>query len=204
MPRLFIALPFENPVRDSLSSVHEYLYREKHLLKTVLPENYHITLKFLGNCSDELAMKIRDGLDELQLPVDKIPITVKGIGGFPNTNKVSVIWAGIKTGERLIENLYENIETFAGGLGFEKERRKFSPHLTLARVRKNKRISDELRHYIEKNKETEFCKSSFDRLVLFSSDLTPKGPVYTEVKSIGFYKPEYHKNSFEKQQLIPD
>ena len=186
MPRLFIALPIEADVKRNLSGINKFLYGHHMSLNTVEPENYHITVKFLGECADDLAKKIESYFPKIICPPNEIPFTAYGLGVFPNLKMPSVIWAGLHISGKTINELYNQIEEFASALGFEKEKREFSPHLTLARVRKGKKISDDLRNYIINNKETHLWESSFKRLVLFSSNLTPKGPVYTEVKSISF------------------
>ncbi len=186
MPRLFIALPIESDLKENLSGIKEILAGHKNTLKIVEPDNYHITVKFLGECTDDLAEKIVNSFLKIECPGDEISFTASGIGVFPNLKMPSVIWAGLRMSGEKINSLYCQIEDMASRLGFEKEKRGFSPHLTLARVRKGKKISDDLRNLIISRRETRIGESSFKRLVLFSSNLTPEGPVYTEVESLPF------------------
>ena len=186
MPRLFIALPIEPDVKKNLAGINEFLSDHRQSLKITGPENYHLTVKFLGACADDLAGKIENSFSGIDYPRNEIPFTARGIGVFPNLKMPAVIWAGLRMSGETLNRLYLQIEDFASALGFEKEKREFSPHLTLARVRKEKKVSDELKNYIINNKETPLGESSFKRLVLYSSNLTPEGPVYTEVKSVAF------------------
>lgn len=186
MPRLFIALPIEADVKKNISEIYQFLSGHNQSLKAVVPDHYHITVKFLGGCTDDLARKIESSFAKINCPHEEIPFTASGLGVFPNLKMPSVIWAGLNISGEKIKDLYRRIEDFASALGFEKEKRDFSPHLTLARVRRGKKISDELRGYIMNNRETLFGESSFKRLVLYSSNLTPEGPVYTEVRSLQF------------------
>lgn len=186
MVRLFIALPVEQDLKKNLSRIDEFISGHGRSLKIVGPENYHITVKFLGECTNDIAAKIENSFLKIDFPRNEIPFTAAGLGVFPNMKMPSVIWAGLRTHDSKIQELYREVESSAAALGFEKEKRGFSPHLTIARVRKGKVIDDTLKNYIAENKETVFGESSFKKLVLYSSSLTPAGPVYTEVKTLSF------------------
>ncbi len=187
MPRLFIALPFNNnKINERIKELYNYLNNYKEL-KAVAPENYHITLKFLGECSEKTTDRIRENLSNDVIGLKKIiPYSLFGLGVFPDLKKPNVIWAGIRTDESSINKLNQNIENFASNFGFKKDKNKFTPHLTLARVRKGTRLNENIRQYLVENKELFFLESAFYRLVLFSSALTKNGPVYTELQSFEF------------------
>ncbi len=185
MPRLFIALPFNsNLINDKVKELYNYLNKYDEL-KVVSPENYHITLKFLGECSEKITNKIKDSFNNTVIESKKIiPFTLFGLGVFPDLKNPNVIWAGIKTDESLINKLDQSVESFTSNMGFKKEKNKFTPHLTVARLRKGNKLNQNIRQYIVENKELFFFESSLNRLVLYSSTLTKEGPVYTEVQSI--------------------
>jgi RNA 2',3'-cyclic 3'-phosphodiesterase len=187
MPRLFIALPFNNNIiNDKIKELFNYLNNFKEL-KVIAPENYHITLKFLGECSEKTANKITENLTGNIVDIKKvIPFSLFGLGVFPDLKNPNVMWAGIRTDEASINKLNQNIENFVSNLGIKKEKNKFTPHLTLARVRKGNKLSENIRQYLVENKELFFLESAFNRIVLFSSTLTKEGPVYTELQSIEF------------------
>ncbi|MDY6934184.1 MAG: RNA 2',3'-cyclic phosphodiesterase [Spirochaetota bacterium] len=185
MARLFIALPLEGEgVTSPLKPIVEYLNQHNQLLKVVSTNNYHITIKFLGECDENKANKIIESFPNIELSKGDIPFRISGIGAFPEAKRASVIWCGIKTDARIIDNIFKDIENFSSHFGFQKEKRRFIPHLTLARVRKGKRMTEDIVKFIEKNSDRYFGESSFKKLVLYSSNLTPKGPQYTELKYI--------------------
>ncbi len=188
MPRLFIALPLnlDSSQKRTIEPVYSYLNKHNKELKVISPENYHITLKFLGECSDKVAKRVEDDFEQITKLNKIVSFSLSGMGVFPDLKDISVLWAGIRTDETLINKLNQNIEDFAYNFGFKKEKRKFLPHLTLARVRKGKKININLRQYIVENKESFFFQSAFTRIVLFSSNLTQEGPEYTEIKSLEF------------------
>lgn len=184
MIRLFIALPIEDDALPLLGGVHAAIGSWGSLLKVVPPENYHITLKFLGNCDDDLARRIESAFGGLHVGSGEIAFTLRGLGTFPNIKRANVLWCGLETDREAVRALYGEIERFASAFGFEEERRDFVPHLTLARVRRGKKLSGEVAGYIEGNGETVFGESSFRRVVLFSSQLTSRGPVYSELVAL--------------------
>ena len=184
MQRLFIALPLNSAVNDKIKELHNYLKRHNEL-SVVSPENYHVTMKFLGECNEKMTTKITDNFNECIIDAKKnIPYSLFGMGVFPDLKSPNVIWAGIKTDEPAINKLNQNIENFAANLGFKKNKNKFTPHLTVARVRKGNKLNENMRQYLVENKELFFFESIFNKLVLFSSTLTKDGPIYTEIKSI--------------------
>ena len=185
MPRLFIALPFNsNLINDKVKELYNYLNKYDEL-KVIPPEYYHITLKFLGECSEKITNKIKDSFNNTIIETKKIiPFTLFGLGVFPDLKNPNVIWAGIKTDESLINKLDQSVESFTSNMGFKKEKNKFTPHLTVARLRKGNKLNQNIRQYIVENKELFFFESSLNRLVLYSSTLTKEGPVYTEMQSI--------------------
>jgi RNA 2',3'-cyclic 3'-phosphodiesterase len=185
MPRLFIALPLnENTSNENTKDLYNYLNRYDKELKVVSPENYHITLKFIGNCSDKIANKIEENFNHIAGSTKVIPFTIFGLGVFPELKNANVIWAGIKTDETVINKLHQSVENFASDFGIKKEKNKFTPHLTLARLRKGKKLNENVRQYLVENKELFLYESFFKKIVLVSSELTSEGPIYTEVKSI--------------------
>lgn len=184
MIRLFIALPIEDDALPLLRRVHAAIGSWGSLLKVVPPENYHITLKFLGNCDDDIARRIESAFGGLHVGSGEIAFTLRGLGTFPNIKRASVLWCGLETDREAVRAVYGEIQRFASAFGFEEERRNFVPHLTLARVRRGGKLSGEIAGYIEGNRETVFGESSLRRVVLISSQLTPQGPVYSEMVNL--------------------
>jgi len=149
-------------------------------VKLVKPENVHITLKFLGDTEetliDEIERITRDSVKE----VNPFNIRLKGTGVFPNQNYIKVIWIGIKQGDQIGAIAYK-IDEQLSKLGFKKEKRGFSPHLTIARV-KTAENKEKLLQVIEKYKDAEFASIEINSIKLKKSDLTPKGPIYTTLR----------------------
>jgi len=151
-------------------------------IKLVEPENVHITLKFLGDTNEDLIEEIDGIINDAVQNIEPFNIKLEGAGVFPNQNYIKVIWLGIKRGEQL-ENIAQKIDEQLHKIGFKKEKRKFSAHLTIARVRSAKN-KEKLLQIIEKYKDSEFAEINVDSIKLKKSELTPKGPIYTNLKDI--------------------
>ena len=151
-------------------------------LKLVKPENVHVTLKFLGDTEEDLVSEIERIIRNAVEDVNPFSIQLKGTGVFPNQNYIKVIWVGIEHGDQ-IGTIAQNIDSQISKLGFKKEKRGFSPHLTIARV-KTAKNKEKLLHIIEKYRDVEFADIRVDSIKLKKSDLTQKGPIYTTLKEI--------------------
>jgi len=151
-------------------------------VKLVEPENVHITLKFLGDTEEMLVTEIEKIMNDAIKEISPFNIQLKGTGVFPNQNYIKVVWVGIKHGD-LIGAIANEIDEKLSKFGFKREERKFSPHLTIARV-KTSRNKEKLLQIIEKYSDIEFTDIRVDSVKLKKSDLTPKGPIYTTLKEV--------------------
>lgn len=180
MLRLFFALPCYG-VQDFLRPVHGRLNAFPRVLKTVTPENYHITLKFLGETKQEVFQLLRQDFQRLDINYTSLPYTLRGLGAFPDVRRARVFWCGLDVDGSIIRQIQDAIEGLCERYGFKKENRAFQPHLTLARTRRDMKIPASITEYIDANRETIFGESMFTRIVLFKSDLRREGPIYTPV-----------------------
>ena len=180
--RGFIAIELD--ITPSILDFEKELKNIDADMKVVEPENIHITLKFLGdleeNLTDEIEKIIKDAVKNIQ----PFSIKLQGTGVFPNQNYIKVIWIGIKESQYL-ETIAQTINNNLGNLGFKKEKRGFSPHLTIARVKTAKNKHHILK-IIEKYDKKEFSVQQINSITLKKSDLTSKGPVYTTIKEVAF------------------
>lgn len=180
--RAFIAIDVK--LDDRLVSVLNTLRKTEAYLKIVNPNNLHITLKFLGNISESIVSNITNIVQESVKDRKPFSMKIHGMGAFPNMRNISVIWSGIYNSEQLIE-IAEYLDVNLELMGFKPEKRKFSPHLTIARM-KGVRHIDSVQKVIKDNINTEFGEILVNSIKLKKSVLTPKGPVYTTVQDIYF------------------
>jgi 2'-5' RNA ligase len=166
-------IEFENEIKNTGANV-----------KLVEPENIHLTLKFLGDTDEILIDKIEEITKNSVSEIEPFEIKLIGSGVFPNERYIKVIWIGIENGE-IISKIAEKIDEQISSLGFEKEKRKFSAHLTIARI-KSVKNKEKIIQVIEKYRNIEFIQLKVNSIKLKKSTLTPKGPIYTTLKEIKF------------------
>jgi len=151
-------------------------------VKLVEPENIHITLKFLGDTEEKFIEAIEQSMKEAVKAIKPFPITLRGTGVFPNKNYMKVIWVGILDNDQ-IKPIAQQIDTRLASLGFKKEARGFSPHLTIGRV-KTSRNKEKLLQILEHHQNEEFTVQEVQAIVLKKSELTQKGPIYTTLREV--------------------
>lgn len=127
MPRLFTALEIPGSVGLSLSLLRGGLYGARW----IDPENYHLTLRFIGDVEGHVADEIANALDRVDRP--QFDLTLSGVGSF-GSRKPHALWAGIKPTAEL-NALQSEIERICQRLRLPPDPRKFTPHVTVARLR---------------------------------------------------------------------
>jgi 2'-5' RNA ligase len=188
MIRTFLA--FELREENTIKNIQTFLERLKQnqpKLKAVEPENLHLTVKFIGDIPEEKApaifKAINSEVNEKMFKGNRFEYQLKGVGQF---NKFSIIWIKLLGNIEFLQQVQEVTENLLyDEFKIEKERRKeFKPHLTIARLRKdhiNYKTFDTLKNLINQNKQLEFGTFIIDQLKFKKSDLTPKGPIYTDL-----------------------
>jgi len=175
--RAFIAVDLPKEIRKTLAEVQHELRPMSNSVRWVSPESIHITLKFIG----EMPEKRLEDVDAALTGFTWKPftITVRGVGFFPGNRSPRVFWAGMEA--PTMKDMAEELDTRMERLGFDKEKRAFRPHITLARAR-DTRIESALVTASEPYQEHEFGAFSVDRVYLFQSTLQPSGSVYEKLK----------------------
>jgi len=175
--RLFTAIALPVKVMGNLERLLAAL-RPTARIKWSPVKNLHITTKFIGEWEEERLDELREALEEIE-PVGPIEIAIRGLGWFPNERAPRVFWAGIEAGPGLAE-LARRTEHRLARLGVPIERRKYSPHLTLARI-KGPADLNPLRKAVAALPSTEFGSFVADRFHLYLSELTAAGSIYTSL-----------------------
>lgn len=178
--RAFIAI--EVPVSQELQDFSRAVKGTGAFLKMVNLAKVHITLKFLGDTDESLVPEIEDIMKEAVSGIQPFTMKLKGAGAFPNLNRISVIWAGMENADALGE-IARKIDGGLVTLGFQAEKRKFSPHVTVTRVKGSKN-KDKLVDVINQFQHKEFGEVPVDKIILKKSVLTPQGPIYSDIVEI--------------------
>jgi 2'-5' RNA ligase len=177
--RCFIAIEMPANIRQSIADVIEKCNKKFKGIKWVAPEKIHITLKFLGEVNEGLMPEIQKRLARVCAARDIFSIAIKGAGAFPNFKYPNVLWIGIDESEEL-KRLYEDIEDVLSELGFERESRKYSPHLTIGRVKDRKGIEPVIKE-IYTFKDAFFGSIDVNEILLMRSVLKSEGAEYSKI-----------------------
>ncbi|MDM7940502.1 MAG: RNA 2',3'-cyclic phosphodiesterase [Methanothrix sp.] len=169
--RCFVAVEIPSEMRERIGSLQSQIATEG--LRLVRPDLVHVTLKFLGDVPEGRVQMVSDALSKVS--VAPFVARVAGMGAFPG-RAVRVVWLGL---EGNFMELYEKIEEALSPVGFEREARGFSPHVTLGRVRwPNQETSRLLAAKIASMADTDMGRFTVDRFYLKKSTLTRGGPIY--------------------------
>jgi len=181
--RLFVAMDIPEGVRSMLAALIARLRPSHRDARWVRIEGLHVTLKFIGETPSEKVNEIKNALASIP-PSPPIQINFRGLGFFPNDRRPRVLWAGIAAGPEL-SALASSVDTALASLGFPREERAFSPHLTLARF-DTPRGLDALHAAIEKAGPFEFGSATAKEFHLYQSVLKPGGAEYTRLATFSF------------------
>ena len=187
--RAFIAIEISEEIRSMLDRIEAHLKYAGADVKWVGPENIHLTLKFLGEITEEKCADVKSALDEVARSAKPFELTLKNIGVFPKMEFPRVVWVGIDSGQAEGARLAANIDEAMSNIGFEKDSRPFSPHLTIGRVRSGLN-KDKLREKIASASAnfqlTNIAPHKVNSVILFQSTLTQQGPIYTKIHESRF------------------
>lgn len=148
------------------------------------PENVHLTMKFFGNVPTQNLAKISAAASRVAKEFSSFQIRIGGTGVFPRRSRPQVLWIGIEDSTGRLSALQQRLEEEFEREGFPKENRGYRPHLTIARLRR----PEDARPLAEAHIQTKFSfiEIPVNELVVFRSQLSPKGSVYTAISQHEF------------------
>ena len=190
--RSFIAIELPDELKSELVQLEARLKSGGQFrVKWVDPNGIHLTLKFLGDIAADRVEAITKAMTEAVQGVSPFQLRVKGLGVFPNFRRVQVAWVGLSGEVDKLDQLQKRLEPSLTSLGFAPESRRFTPHLTLARLR-NQVSLDERQRFGQLITGTAFeadCAIEVDAISLIRSQLTREGAIYTRINSARLEKP---------------
>jgi len=187
--RTFIAIELDAAVKSELRRVQRELAGQvpAHSVRWVQPDGIHLTLKFLGDTPLEKVQEVQAALARAAAEVGPFAVIVSGVGCFPNVRQPRVVWVGLVERSGALSKLHSAVEAQVAPLGFPTERRPFSPHLTLGRVRQDASRSDAQRigEAVAAFGAATPCEMGAVRVSYIKSDLRPAGAIYTTLFEAG-------------------
>ncbi|MGQ9824209.1 MAG: RNA 2',3'-cyclic phosphodiesterase [Desulfotomaculales bacterium] len=184
--RLFWAVNLPPAIKARLAALQEKLKEARADAKWVEEENLHLTLQFLGNVEASRVSAILAGMQSTVGNFPAFRLRISGLGFFPDARRPRVLWAGTAGDLSSLRQLQKLVEKANLSFGFGPEKREFSPHLTLARLRSPRGLGPLIKK-VEESKDAaadlgELAVSSVD---LMKSELGPRGPAYTLLGAAG-------------------
>lgn len=184
--RCFISISLPVSIRTEIEKTIAELRIGRADIKWVSAENMHITLKFLGCVPEEALTDIKDKLTTASESGYAFNFRLSGFGMFPDSRNPRVIWIGI-TDNGEIKKLQKKVEDSMATIGFEKENRPYSPHLTVGRVRSLKGMNSMIKA-IEALKGMEFGNIDVSKMSLMKSELKSTGAQHTVLAEFNFQR----------------
>jgi 2'-5' RNA ligase len=184
--RAFIAVELPSFLKEELGRIESILKAGNTTpVKWVDFESIHLTLKFLGDIESSRVGEIIEGIKNACVGISPFELKIKGLGVFPNPARTRIAWVGLADATDELSLLQRNIESEMEKLEYERETRKFSHHLTLARVR-DQATPDERERFGNLVTATAFSSEriTVNSVSLMKSHLTRQGALYTRLGSI--------------------
>ena len=179
--RAFIAFNIPKNVLSHIRSIQETLSTGGISMRWTPVENVHLTLKFLGDIQRTDVEKIFEVMGDTVRAASPIHLSTKGMGVFPGIRRPRVLWIGLRGDTAPLIDLQHRLDAGLEHLGFIREPRPFKAHLTIGRAR-GPLNPKKLASLMASAGSFESPAFTADELILFQSELFPKGPVYTELK----------------------
>lgn len=174
--RSFVAVDISDGARRQIAGLLDNLRRQGPAgVRWVKPELMHLTLAFLGEVEPGFIEACRGELEAATPQFGRFTAQLSGLGAFPDATRARVVWTGMKQGRDEVCALQQGVERALVRAGFVPERRPFSAHLTLGRLREPADVTRVI--------GTSFESEPFviDRVIIFRSDLGPGGPTYSRI-----------------------
>lgn len=174
--RLFVAIELPDGVKDVLAETAVALSKNipDQAVRWVRPEQMHLTLRFLGDTAVAKLPTLQDHLTQLTARHPAFHLRLNGVGAFPNRKRPRVVWAGLAGELAVLQAMQAELEDRVVKLGWMREERPFSPHITLGRVKDGGRVQD-----LDWSVRLAELGVAVTAVQLVQSELRPSGPVYT-------------------------
>jgi len=173
--RLFIGISLSKGICDYFYNLTLNLSKENNNIKPIPPQNIHITLKFLGNVKTQELENIYSNIELSLKDIKNFKFNINdNLDGFPKITSSRILFASIGDGSAQMEEIFEKIKKNLSKIGFNRDEKKFIPHITIARMK----LPINFTGLIENLNLKKFENIKCDKIILFESILSSKGPQY--------------------------
>ena len=169
--RLFVAIDLPDSTR--VAGINASTYQGG--VRWMEPDQMHLTLGFFGDMREDIELKLREKLSAIGFGAFFLP--VNGVGAFSSKGAPKIIWIGVGKAHPHLFQIHKRVQEAALAVGIEPELRPWHPHITIARCRDVS--AQALRKFLQSNAEFDTGMIRVDAFHLYSSNLTPAGPIHT-------------------------
>lgn len=180
--RTFICIEIPASISERIGNLQTQLKAIDAQVSWAKPSNIHLTLKFLGAVEATQIQNVAGAVQRAVAGINKFAIEISGAGCFPSTRNPRVLWIGLPAVPEALKQLYANLEDELSRKGFARETRKFSPHLTIGRLRGRKNATQLAELLVESGFTAERFTAS--EVIVMRSDLKPAGSIYTRQATV--------------------
>ena len=181
--RSFLAFELPEVMKNTIVRVYGEVGHYGLDARWVKPENIHLTIVFMGNIKTDDIASLGEEARNVCSGYGTFEIAIKGIGCFPNRQRPRVLWIGLNGDIERMSRFRDDLQKSLKAFGVKEERRRFIPHLTLARFRSTRKIGPGLGEILNAYEALDSPYECLSELFLFKSELNPGGAVYTKLKS---------------------
>ena len=183
--RLFLALSVPEEVKAQLHRVQlELRETVKEGARWTPPDQFHLTLKFLGGVRHSQVEPLLGALSESSAPFGPLVLTASGLGAFPPRGKPRVLWAGVSDAAQQLPLLQRAVELASAAFTAEPPVNDFSGHITLARLSQFRGAANELKTVLAGSGQRMFGGWTANHLALMQSELSSAGATHLLVAEI--------------------
>ena len=175
--RTFICIEIPEAIKERIDELQRDLHGLDARISWVKPENIHLTLKFLGDVPQSRIESVKRAAERAASSCSPFEIEAGGAGCFPSPRNPRVLWVGLSHLPDELKRLHAKIEDELAREGFPREQKKFSPHLTIGRIRSPQNASLVAEKLIAGGFEP--ARFQADEIIVMRSDLSPAGSIYT-------------------------
>jgi 2'-5' RNA ligase len=141
----------------------------------------HLTLKFLGDITENETYEICRAIGQATAKFEAFDVECQGAGAFPSNEKPKTLWLGLTSGNEQLIALQRAVDDAMADFGYRREPLRFKPHLTIGRVKQPDASLSEVTRILNENAAFSAGVAMVDEVVLFSSELTQHGPIYSPI-----------------------
>ena len=178
--RSFLAIELSDETKSRLGILRDELSACRCRASWPRPENYHLTLSFLGDIGAGQQAAIAEHMRPASAAVAPFTLSLRGLGAFPSSRKPQVVWVGAHVDGEALQMLHAAATEAALAADLQPDMKPFRPHVTLGRIRDQRGVGP-IRRLLQEHSAFDAGQTAVDRVSLFASQLASEGAVHTKL-----------------------